>query len=268
VELSVLQKRVRKILEVKYDLGLFHNPYLSEDIDPQAITLSHIPLALQAAQNSIVLLENRSETLPIKPLDQKIRKIAIVGPFADTFNFGSYTGVWGANPADRASTIRQGLLQHLAKTPNSGVDLASAWGANSWHYNSQYPIPGYLLSTNGSSGALRATYYHDTKFQQAAFQTAEMPNRDWGLYPPVGLASNSFGVVWEGELEVPVSSPVDGWIGVAVSPKTTARLYIDSIYRQQVDFRICRQQGRNCFARDYAVHLHCRERLRAASWRI
>ncbi|CAG9950279.1 unnamed protein product, partial [Clonostachys rosea f. rosea IK726] len=194
VELSVLQKRVRKILEVKYDLGLFHNPYLSEDIDPQAITLSHIPLALQAAQNSIVLLENR------------------IGPFADTFNFGSYTGVWGANPADRASTIRQGLLQHLAKTPNSGVDLASAWGANSWHYNSQYPIPGYLLSTNGSSGALRATYYHDTKFQQAAFQTAEMPNRDWGLYPPVGLASNSFGVVWEGELEVPVSSPVDGWI--------------------------------------------------------
>ncbi|CAH0022480.1 unnamed protein product [Clonostachys rhizophaga] len=227
VELSVLQERVRKILEVKYDLGLFHNPYLSEVIDSQAITISHIPLALEAAQNSIVLLENRNETLPLQPLKQRIRKIAIVGPFADTFNFGSYTGVWGANPADRASTIRQGLLQHLANIPNSGIDLVSAWGANSWQYNSQYPIPGYLLSTDGSSGALQATYYHDTKFQQAAFQTTEIPNRDWGLYPPIGLSSNSFGVVWEGGLEVPVSSPVDGWIGVAVSPKTAARLYID-----------------------------------------
>lgn len=223
----MVQKRVRRILEVKYDLGLFHNPYLSEDIDSQAITLSHIPLALEAAQQSIVLLENRNETLPLRLSEQKIKKIALVGPFADTFNFGTYTGVWGANPAENASTIRQGLLGHLSKSTNSSFDLVSAWGANTWQYNGQYPIPGYLLSTNSSSGGLLATYYHDTEFQQEAFQVTEMPNRDWGLYAPIGLTSNKFSVTWEGDLEVPVSSEVNGWIGVAVSPKTTVRLYID-----------------------------------------
>jgi hypothetical protein len=223
----VLQKRVRKVLEIKYELGLFHDPYLSEEIDPQAISLSHIPLALEAARHSIVLLENRNETLPLRPLEQKINKIAVIGPFTDIFNFGSYTGTWGANPTDNASTIRQGILQQLAKSSNSTIDLVSTWGANTWHYNAQHPVPGYLLSTNGFPGGLQATYYHDTEFHQEAFKAVEMPNRDWGLYPPRGLASTSFGVTWEGELEVPVSSEAHGWIGVAVSPKTTSRLYVD-----------------------------------------
>ncbi|KAM6509545.1 hypothetical protein FALCPG4_017196 [Fusarium falciforme] len=235
VELATLQKRVRKILEAKYDLGLFHNPYLPEGVDPNAITLSHIPLALEAARRSIVLLENRNRTLPIRPSEQRINKIALVGPFVDLFNYGSYTGVWGANPTNNATTIRQGILEQLARAGHSNVDVASAWGANNWQYNAQCPIPGYLLSVNGSAGGLQATYYHDTKFQDMAFQVIEMPNRDWGLYPPIGLASNSFGVVWEGELEVPVSSEVDGWIGVGVTPKTTARLYIDSKLVSQSD---------------------------------
>ncbi|KAF5004464.1 hypothetical protein FDECE_9044 [Fusarium decemcellulare] len=236
VEISTLRKRVRKILEVKYDLGLFHNPYLPEDIDSHAVTMAHIPLALEAARRSIVLLENHNKTLPLRTSEQNISRIAVVGPFADTFNFGSYTGVWGASPTDNASTIRQGVLEHLAQITDSNIDVVSAWGANSWHYNAQYPIPGYLLSTNGSTGGLQATYYHDTKFQDAAFQVTERPNRDWGVYPPIGLASNSFGVVWQGELEVPVSSDVNGWIGVAVSPKTIARLYIDGKLVSQTDY--------------------------------
>ncbi|KAM0426572.1 hypothetical protein ACHAPT_008264 [Fusarium lateritium] len=227
VELATLQKRVKRILGVKYDLGLFHNPYLPEDVDPDAITLSHIPLALEAAQKAIVLLENREKTLPISPSEKNIEKIALIGPFVDTFNFGSYSGTWGANPGDHASTIRQGILNHIAKSPHPRAELVSSWGANSWLYNGQYPIPGYLLSAKGSPGGLQATYYHDTKFGDIAFQAKETPNRDWGLYPPTGLSSNNFSAIWEGELEVPASSDVYGWIGVAVSPNTSARLYLD-----------------------------------------
>ncbi|KAM0414654.1 hypothetical protein ACHAPT_013498 [Fusarium lateritium] len=216
VKLATLLKRVRKILEAMYDLGLFHDPYLPE-ADPNAITLSHIPLAIEAAQRSI-----------------RINKIAIVGPFVDLFNYGSYTGPWGANPTGHATTIRHGILNQLA-AKDLNVDVFSAWGANSWQYNAQYPIPGYLLSANSSSGGLQATYYHDVDLHHIAFQTIEMPNHDWGVYPPIGLGSNSFGVVWEGELEVPVSCQVDGWIGVGVTPKTTARLYIDGKLVSQSD---------------------------------
>ena len=212
---------------VKYDLGLFHNPYLTENIDPQSIVLGHVPLALEAARKSIVLLENRNQTLPLQPSQGKLKRIAVIGPFADTFNYGSYTGAWGSNPADSASTIRQGILQHLAKHPRLKIDVTSAWGANSWQYNGQYTIPGYLLSVDGIAGGLQATYYHDTEFQKEAYQTSETPNRDWGLYPPTGLTSSSFSAVWEGDLEVPVSSEVSGFIGVAVSANTTARLFID-----------------------------------------
>jgi hypothetical protein len=214
--------RVRKLLELKYDLGLFHNPYVSEENTAPELTLSHIPLALEAAQKSVVLLENRKSTLPLRPSEQNIQKIALIGPYADTFNFGSYSGTWGANPTDRASTIRQGLLRYLAQD-----NLLSAWGANTWNYNAQHPIPGYLLSANGTQGGLQATYYHDTNFQQFAYQLQETPNRDWGLYPPPRLTSTSFSVIWEGKLEVPVSTPVHGSIGVAVSPGTIVRLYID-----------------------------------------
>jgi hypothetical protein len=45
----------------------------------------------------------------------------------------------------------------------------------------------------------------------------ETPNRDWGIYPPNGLPSNSFSVIWEGEVTVPVDIDVNGYIGVGVS---------------------------------------------------
>lgn len=80
------------MLGVKYDLGFFDNRFIADDIDSDAITQSHIPLALEAAQKSIVLLENRDSTLPLIPSEQKIKQIALVGPFIDTFNYGDYSG--------------------------------------------------------------------------------------------------------------------------------------------------------------------------------
>jgi hypothetical protein len=58
------------------------------------------------------------------------------------------------------------------------VSLVSSWGSNTWLYNGQYNIPGYLLSADGVPGGLRATYYADTNFSQAVFTQQETPNRD------------------------------------------------------------------------------------------
>ncbi|TVY83679.1 Beta-glucosidase B [Lachnellula suecica] len=227
VPLSTLQSHVRKVLGVKYDLGLFKNPYISDDIDSPALTAAHVPLTLEAAQKSIVLLENRNDTLPLKPLSQNISKIALIGPFGDILNYGDYSGSFGAYPTSKSSTIRQAMLSHLStNAPN--VTLVSGWGCNDWYFNAQRNIPSYLLSTpNGTAGGLLGTYYADTNFSEAVFQSQEAPNRDWGHYPPNGLPSNNFSAVWEGLLTVPVDGDVNGWIGVAVSGNTTAKLYID-----------------------------------------
>ncbi|KAF7331409.1 Glycoside hydrolase family 3 protein [Mycena kentingensis (nom. inval.)] len=224
---KALKDSARRILSAKYDLGLFDDPYIPDSVDSAALTASHVPLTLEAAHRSIVLLENRDNTLPIMPAAQGIKKIALVGPFSDILNYGDYSGQWGAYPVANSSTIRQAMSAYLAANA-SNVEFVSSWGANTWLYNAQHNIPGYLLSTpDGVAGGLRATYYANTNFTDALVTKVEAPNRDWGLYPPPGLPSNNFSVVWEGTVAVPVEHEVNGWLGVGVNANTTATLFID-----------------------------------------
>ena len=220
------------MLGVKYDLGLFDNRFIPDEVDSQAITASHVPLTLEAAQKSMVLLENRNATLPLNPKKQGINRVALIGPYSDIFNYGDYSGQWGGYPVANASTIRQAMQSYLAAN-SPDTELVTSWGSNTWLYNSQYNIPPYLLSVNSTPGGLLATYYADTNFSKAAFRKQETPSLDWGLYPPNGLPSNNFSVVWEGDLTVPVDSEVDGWLGVAVYANTTARLYVDGKFLVQ-----------------------------------
>lgn len=224
VELTTLQSHVRKILDVKWDLGLFDDPFIPPEVDPLNIVESHRNLTLEAAQRSIVLLENKNSTLPLRPKAQNITKIALIGPFSDVLNYGDYSGQWGQYPAGAAQTIRQGMLKYAE---NGGFELVSSWGANTWEYNAQYVIPPYLLSSNGTSGGLLATYFADTNYSQPMVQRIESPALDWGLYPPEGLPSNNFSAVWEGELQSPVDTDVEGWIGAAIGPNSTVKLFID-----------------------------------------
>ncbi|KAJ5641997.1 beta-glucosidase [Penicillium lividum] len=226
IELQQLHSLVKRVLGVKYDLNLFEDPYIADHIDSQDITASHVPLTLEAAQKTIVLLENKNSTLPLHPEKQGIDTIALIGPFSDTFNYGDYSGQFGGYPVKNASTIRQGIAEHLESNFPS-TKLLTSWGANSWEYNGQYNIPPYLLSANGTSGGLLATYFADTNFTDARVQRLETPSLDWGLYPPEGLPSNNFSVIWEGDVQIPVDTATNGWFGVAVYSNTSARLYID-----------------------------------------
>lgn len=236
LDISILRSHVTKILGVKWDLGLFDNPYVSADVNPRKIVDSHRNLALEAAQKSIVLLENRNKTLPLDLKKQGLKRLALIGPFGDTLNYGDYSGAWGQYPANTAAkTIRQGLLSYANA---EGFELVSAWGTNSWEYNAQYVIPPYLLSTtNGTAGGLLATYYAYTDFTEPIAHRLEVPALDWGLYPPDGLPSNNFSATWEGYLQSPVNIDVEGWIGVAIGPNTTVKLFIDNelISSQGVD---------------------------------
>jgi hypothetical protein len=226
VQRSTLENHVRKVLGVKHDLGLFENRYIPDDIDPMALTASHLPLTLEAAHKSIVLLENRNTTLPINPSQQNISSIALIGPYIDTLNYGDYSGQWGSTPTENSTTLRKAMSTYLVAN-NPDITLTSSWGANTWLYNAQYNIPIDLLSSNGVAGDLLGTYYADTNFSQPIFQKQEAPNRDWGFYPLPGLPSNNFSVIWEGELLSPTESEIDGWIGVAKNANISAKLYVN-----------------------------------------
>lgn len=230
---DLLREKVRRILGVKYDLGLFDNPYIPDDIDPYKLTIDHLPLTLEAAQKSIVLLENKNNTLPFDISKKTIKKIALVGPFGDILNYGDYSGTYGMYPVANSSTIRQGILNHIS---GGDTSLVTSMGANTWLYNAHYPIPAYHLSVNSTPGGLQATYYADTNFSEPLVQRNETPIGSWGLYPPPGLPSNNFSVIWEGELKIPVDGDVDGWLGVGLGPNTTARLFVDDTLHVEVPF--------------------------------
>uniref|UniRef100_A0A2D3UNX0 xylan 1,4-beta-xylosidase n=1 Tax=Ramularia collo-cygni TaxID=112498 RepID=A0A2D3UNX0_9PEZI len=230
--ISTLEDKMRRILGVKWDLGLFSNPYIPDDIDAEALTIEHIPLTLEAAQKSIILLENRNATLPLNAKD--CGKIALIGPFADALNYGDYSGQFGQYPVAHSSTIREGIVQTLSEEV-AQKDLLTAWGANTWQSNTQSPIPGYHLATpNGTVGGLQATYFAKPDFSVPLVQKMEVPVRDWGLYPPPGLPSNNFSATWEGTLTVPVSVSTDGWLGVAIAWNSTAKLFIDDVMHVDV----------------------------------
>ena len=83
--LELLDDAVLRILQVKIRLGLFENPYVSEEAEDslkgQAIPASHLAQARDSARKSIVLLQNNSGILPLDT--GKHQKLALIGPLAD-----------------------------------------------------------------------------------------------------------------------------------------------------------------------------------------
>ncbi len=69
---------VRNILRIKFELGLFENPYFEKD-DAVLYAKSHLDAAKEAAVESMVLLKNKEKRLPIS----KKQKIALIGPLVD-----------------------------------------------------------------------------------------------------------------------------------------------------------------------------------------
>ncbi len=71
---------VRRILRVKFRLGLFDNPYVDVELAEKVlVTDEHLEVAEKLAEESVVLLKNDNNTLPLK----KGTKVALVGPLAD-----------------------------------------------------------------------------------------------------------------------------------------------------------------------------------------
>ena len=104
-----LDAAAAKILRVKFQLGLFENPFVDEE-SAVAITNSaeHKALALEAAHKSIVLLKNEGGLLPLDK--DKVHSLAVIGPNAAPIRLGGYSG----NPGCGVS-ILEGIRAKVGK---------------------------------------------------------------------------------------------------------------------------------------------------------
>ena len=100
VDIKLVDDAVRRVLRVKFELGLFDNPYKYCDTKREQETINHpdTKTALDIARKSIVLLKNESSLLPL-PKNQK--NIAIIGSLANDKN--SPLGSWRIGSDDSSA---------------------------------------------------------------------------------------------------------------------------------------------------------------------
>ena len=126
VSMQTLDDRVRDVLRVKFTLGLFDHPYIEDANKTKAIVNSaeHQAVALQAARESLVLLKNDQNVLP---LSKQIKSIAVIGPNADNQSLIQYR--YGPS-AVQGITVRQGIQNLLGASVKvnyaKGCDVVSA----------------------------------------------------------------------------------------------------------------------------------------------
>lgn len=148
---ATINEACRRVLEAKYKLGLFANPYKYCDAKrhkTEVFTNESRQTARDIAAQTFVLLKNDHQLLPLK----KEGSVALIGPLADTRN--NMAGTWSvAQIPDRYATLRESM----AKALEGKAKLLYAQGCNVW-YDEQLQKNGELGKTiaRGDDAALKA----------------------------------------------------------------------------------------------------------------
>jgi beta-glucosidase len=126
-----VDEAVRRILEAKFKLGLFDNPYVDESrVASSHNNPEHRRLARVAAQRSTILLRNESNLLPLVKGDSKVSSVAVIGPLADSKR--DMRGSWSfVDDVNSAVTVVEGIRAKVGSSVKveyaPGVDLARVY---------------------------------------------------------------------------------------------------------------------------------------------
>jgi beta-glucosidase len=105
-----LDALVADILRVKIRLGLFETPYTNPDDFPPIANPDHLAIARQSAVQSIVMLENRNQSLPLDR--SRLGSLAVIGPLADDDYEQLGTWIFDGNPSLSVTPL-EAIQQHL-----------------------------------------------------------------------------------------------------------------------------------------------------------
>lgn len=209
---------LKRLLTARFRLGMFDPPEMvpyARIPFSQNDTPEHRQLALKTARESIVLLKNANQLLP---LEKDLRSIAVIGPNADAPDvlWGNYYG----RPS-RLITPLAGIRN--AVSPNTKVVYALG---STLAGEAVIPVPASALSVNGTEAGVKAEYFNNQELRgpAATVRTDQRIDFNWGRYQPTPeLNENNFSVRWTGKL-TPVES---GNYTLGFTADDGARLYLD-----------------------------------------
>ncbi len=217
---SVIDAAVARVLRAKFELGLFEHPYVDVD-SAKALNGSaeHRALALEAARESIVLLKNDGNALP---LARSVRTIAVIGTDAVEARLGGYSG-----PGNQKVSILDGITAALrARATDGVVRYAAGPGRISREY---VVVPTEALSSTDSGRAVRglhAEYFDNNRLDGSPRMTRTDARVDfaWTLNSPGrGIPFDWYSVRWTGRVIVPAV----GVKRIGVEANDGYRLFLD-----------------------------------------
>lgn len=110
VEEELIDEAVLRILKLKEELGLFENPYKDADAEKEIklrVCKEHRASARKIAASSMVLLKNED----ILPINKEVKKIAVIGPFADEH---AILGAWSwQGKFEESVSLKEGIINKL-----------------------------------------------------------------------------------------------------------------------------------------------------------
>ncbi|MGS2762034.1 glycoside hydrolase family 3 C-terminal domain-containing protein [Sinomicrobium sp. M5D2P9] len=191
---------VKRLFRARFKLGMFDNeeqsPYFRIPFSVNS-NAAHNYLARKAAQESVVLLRNENQTLP---LSKNVKNIAVIGPNADNVQslWGNYNGI-----PEKPVTVLQGIKNKLSPEVNilyeEGSPLADG-------IPTMEVIPSvYLQGENGLQG-LKGEYFDNDNWEGEPLFTRQDDNIDfqWDINTPdPRLEMRNYSIRWTGYLTPP-----------------------------------------------------------------
>jgi len=211
-----IDEAVSRVLRIKFELGLFEQPYMDE---AAIIALQknnhHKQIAREAAEAGLVLLKNEKQVLP---LTERFKRIAVIGEEAIAGRLGGYSGT-GNGTTSMLAGIR-------ARARQARVDYVRGAGV----FDNDYSlVPDSVFSYAGNKG-LQLSIFNNIQCsgQPVETRTAATVNGSWTLYPPsAALTSHFYSMRWTGNLKASFT----GSRPIGIAGNDGYRLYInDSLW--------------------------------------
>lgn len=218
IDQKVIDEAVARVLRLKFELGLFENPY----IDAKEARIwnghaTHRAIAREAAQKSIVLLKNEKNALP---LSKTLKSVAVIGPDADEARLGGYSG-----PGINKISILDGIKSKLGKSVV--VRHAKGCSRDDVRYTT---IPSDALSCvvdGKAQKGLKGEYFSNVTLagKPALTRVDGQVNFQWTLFSPDPnvLSYDFYSVRWTGKLKAPAT----GKFKIGVDGNDGYRIYLD-----------------------------------------
>jgi beta-glucosidase len=194
-----IDKSVKRLMEARFRLGMFdpenivpYNKIAPEENDSP----EHRKLSVTAAEQTMVLLKNENNLLPLK---KNIKSIAVIGPNADNpeVMYGNYNGT-----PSKFVTPLQGIKNAVSKS----TKVYYALGDTHVEGQTTLDIIPYKNLMTGNDHGLKGEYYQNKELSGSPkeIRIDSTVNFNWdSKVPAAGFTSENYSVRWTGQLIVP-----------------------------------------------------------------